>query len=68
MAFSRLLACRTQRLPEVAEDVTDAARRGALLSEVVLAPGTEARYTVDGLKALNRQFRQDILPQVRLSF
>lgn len=52
-------------MPEVAEDVTDAAHRGTLLSDVVLAKGTEARYTVDGLKAVNRQLQEDILPQVR---
>lgn len=30
----------------------------------MLAEGTEARFTVEGLKAVNRQLRQDILPQV----
>lgn len=48
----------------MAEDVADAARRGTLVSEVVLGKGTEARYTVDGLKAVNRQLLEDILPQV----
>lgn len=53
-----------KRLPEVTADVSDAVRRGTLFSGVVLARGTEARYTVDGLKAVNRQLREDILPKV----
>lgn len=53
-----------QRLPEMAKDVSDAAQRGALVSEVILAKGTEARLTVDGLRAVKRQLRQDIIPQV----
>lgn len=53
-----------QRLPEVAEDVTDAAKRGTLVSEVVLGEDTEARLTIDGLRAVNQQLRKDIVPQV----
>ncbi|CAM9154438.1 unnamed protein product [Sphacelaria rigidula] len=52
-----------KRLPEVAEDVTDAARRGTLVSEVVLGEDTEARLTIDGLRAVNQQLRKDIVPQ-----
>ncbi|CAM9263433.1 unnamed protein product [Ectocarpus fasciculatus] len=52
-----------QRLPEIARDVSDAARKNELVSGIVLGKGTEARSTVDGLKAVNRQLRQDILPK-----
>lgn len=52
-----------KRLPEVAADVSDATRRGKLLSEVVLARGTEARLTVEGVKAVNRQLREEIIPK-----
>lgn len=53
-----------KRLPEIAADVSGALKQGKLLSEVVVGKGTEARLTVDGLKAVNRQLRQDILPKV----
>lgn len=53
-----------KRLPEIAADVSGALKQGKLLSEVVVGKGTEARSTVDGLKAVNRQLRQDILPKV----
>lgn len=56
--------CVYQRLPEIARDVSDAARKNELVSGIVLGKGTEARSTVDGLKAVNRQLRQDILPKV----
>ncbi|CAM9779463.1 unnamed protein product [Ascophyllum nodosum] len=52
-----------KQLPEVAKDVTDAVRRGTLLPEVVLAEGTDARFTVEGLMAVSRQLQQDILPE-----
>lgn len=53
-----------QCLPEIARDVSDATRKNELVSGIVLGKGTEARSTVDGLKAVNRQLRQDILPKV----
>ncbi|CAM9762268.1 unnamed protein product [Ectocarpus sp. 12 AP-2014] len=56
---THLLKC----LPEIARDVSDAARKNELVSGIVLGKGTEARSTVDGLKAVNRQLRQDILPK-----
>ncbi|CAM9991287.1 unnamed protein product, partial [Hapterophycus canaliculatus] len=52
-----------KRLPEIVRDVSSATRRNKLLSAIVLGEGTEARFTVDGLKAVNRQLRKDIIPQ-----
>lgn len=54
-----------KQLPDIAADVRASVERGNLLSEVVVGEGTEARSIVDGLTAVNRQLRQDILPKVR---
>lgn len=57
-----------KQLPDIAADVRASVERGNLLSEVVVGKGTEARSIVDGLTAVNRQLRQDILPKVRSKF
>lgn len=57
-----------KQLPEIAADVRASVERGNLLSEVVVGEGTEARSIIDGLAAVNRQLRQDILPKVCPTF
>ncbi|CAM9589679.1 unnamed protein product [Choristocarpus tenellus] len=53
-----------KRLPEVVEDVSRAVRKGTLLNEVVFAEGTQAKFNKDGLVAVRRQLKQDIIPEV----
>ncbi|CAM9219182.1 unnamed protein product, partial [Discosporangium mesarthrocarpum] len=53
-----------KRLPEVLQDVSQAVQKGTFLSDIVLAEGTEARYTTEGLQAVSRQLREDIFPEV----
>lgn len=55
-------------LPSVRDDVREAIQRGgprAVIEDVVLAPGTEAKRTVEGLRTVQRQVRDDIVPSLR---
>lgn len=54
-------------IPEIQADVKAASERGgarAVLNDVVLASGSEARRTRDGLRSVTRQVVRDILPSL----
>jgi SOUL heme-binding protein len=55
-------------LPEIRDDVQAAASKGgarAVLNDVILAPGTEARRAVAGIRAVQRQLKEDLLPELQ---
>jgi SOUL heme-binding protein len=55
-------------LPDIRDDVQAAASKGgarAVLNDVILAPGTEARRAVAGIRAVQRQLKEDLLPELQ---
>jgi SOUL heme-binding protein len=55
-------------LPEIRDDVQAAASKGgarAVLNDVILASGTEARRARAGIRAVQRQLKEDLLPELQ---
>ena len=55
-------------IPQIRDDVKDAVDRGgarAVLKDVIFAPGSEARRTASGIRSVQRQVREDILPELK---
>ncbi|CAM9822576.1 unnamed protein product [Chrysoparadoxa australica] len=59
-----LLQAVLKETPTIAEDVRKAAGQGKLVEDVLLPEGSESKAAVEGLKAVNKQIVEDILPDL----